>query len=96
MMEDDEVAVAAAASTHVAADNGRITMRPQRSKAGNRLHTILQAVREECEEGVETSPTPVTAHYADLKVKQSRENGHDIEPGCCVCEQVVAKDTNHS
>ena len=87
------VAAAAAASTHVAADNGRITMRPQRSKAGNRLHTILQAVREECEEGVETSPTPTRAHHADLKDKQSRDNEHDAEPGCCVCEQVVAKDT---
>ena len=64
-MEADEVEVElVAAYTHVAADNGRTTLRPQRSKAGNRLHTILQAVREECEEAEETNPT--RAHHADL------------------------------
>lgn len=71
-MEADEVEMVAA-STHVAADNGRNILRSQRSKAGNCLHTILQAVREECEEDEETNPTRV--HHADLNEKQSSDNG---------------------
>ena len=39
----------------------------------------------------ETNPT--RAHHADLNDKQSSDNGHDAEPGCCVCEREVTKDT---
>ena len=39
----------------------------------------------------ETNPT--RAHHADLNDMQSSDNGHDAEPGCCVCEREVTKDT---
>ena len=80
----DEVELAAA-STQVAADYGSTTLRPQRSKAGNSLYTILQAVREQCEED-ETNLERI------MNDEQSRDNSHDPKPGCCVCEWEVTKD----
>ena len=56
----DEVELAAA-STQVAADYGSTTLRPQRSKAGNSLYTILQAVWEQCEEDEETNLERITS-----------------------------------
>ena len=82
----DEVELAVS-STHAAADCGSATLRPRRSKAGNRLGTILEAVREESEDDEETIPT--RAHLLDLNDKQRSDNSRDAEPACCVCAREV-------
>lgn len=81
----------AVSSTHAATDCGSATLRPRRSKAGNRLSTILEAVREESEDDEETIPT--RAHLLDLNDRQRSDNSRDAEPACCVCAREVTKDT---